>query len=125
MSNLKELAMQPSEDSRSWQNPVDNKTMAVSKSVENHEPGNFDESQLFDLQMLGQGDQIQVCEDGTLPYSGVVDTSAPSLGIIWIRLEGLGERRLIFCTDYRLRRDRTKQWDLTVLPSCEQEPHGG
>jgi hypothetical protein len=119
MSNLKELAMQPSEDSRSWQNPVDNKTMAVSKSVENHEPGNFDESQLFDLQMLGQGDQIQVCEDGTLPYSGVVDTSAPSLGIIWIRLEGLGERKLIFCTDYRLRRDRTKQWDLTVLPSGE------
>lgn len=115
MPNLKELAMQPSQDSQDWQTSVENKTMVVSKSVENHTPSNVDETQLFELQMLGQGDQIQVCEDETSRYSGVVDTSAPSLGIIWIRLEGLGERKLILCTDYRLRQNRTKQWDLAVF----------
>lgn len=93
--------------------------MVVSKSVEDHTTSNLDESQLFDLQMLGQGDRIDVFEDYTSRYSGVVDTSAPSLGIIWIRLQGLGERKIILCTDYQLRQDPPRHWNLTVFSNVE------
>ncbi|MET3773003.1 hypothetical protein ACJJV6_08450 [Arthrobacter nitrophenolicus] len=115
MGNKKGFAAQSSEGSSSWQTSVENKTILVSKSPETQAPGDFDETQLFDLRMLGQGDRIHVSEDDTLRYSGVVDTSAPSLGIIWIRQDGLGERKLIICTDYRLRQARTSHWDLKVF----------
>lgn len=117
MPHLKESATQPFEDTRQWQALVATKAVVVSKSAEDRTPSRLDEGQLLDLEMLGEGDRIQVIEDYTSRYSGVVETSAPFLGIIWIRLEGLGERKLILCTDYRLRQNRTRQWDLTVF-SC-------
>jgi hypothetical protein len=115
MSHPKEPATEPSDDIEHWRTMVDTKTTVESRSAERHTPSRFVEGQLFDLQMLGDGDRIQVLEDYTSRYSGVVDTNAPSLGIIWIRIDGLGERKLILCTDYRLRKDSAQQWDLRVF----------
>lgn len=73
----------------------------------------------FDLHMLRQGDRIQVSEPGASHYSGVVDLIAPSLGIIWLRQDGLGERKLILCPDYLLQQSATSHWDLKIFGSKE------
>ncbi|MEV4954093.1 hypothetical protein [Paenarthrobacter nitroguajacolicus] len=67
-----------------------------------------------DIEMLQPGDQINAWEGNVLISSGLVDLTAPDLGIIWIRQFGLGERKLILCLDYDLHRGPTGQWDLHV-----------
>lgn len=72
-----------------------------------------------DLHMLEVRDRIEVWADGMPIYSGAVDESAPALGILWIRQDGLGERRLIHCRTYLLHRARDHHWILNTFESEE------
>lgn len=69
----------------------------------------------FDLHMLDLGDWIQTWEDGVPSHSGIVDDRAPALGVVWIRRDGLGERKLVHCPAYRLHRTRKNHWALRIF----------
>lgn len=74
----------------------------------------FHDDDRCDLEMLRNGEHINAWEGSILISSGLVDLAAPSLGIVWIRQDGLRERKLILCPNYDLRRGPCGQWNLHV-----------
>jgi hypothetical protein len=51
---------------------------------------------------LHPGQRVQACVDGVAHWTGTVETVAVALGVVWIREDGLGERKLLDLWEYQL-----------------------
>lgn len=91
--------------------------MLATHSEDQNRRADAGETKKFELHALRQGDPIQLWERNVFRGSGIVDLSAPALGIIWIHQDGLGERKLILCPEYHLQQTPTSHWDLEILES--------
>lgn len=56
-----------------------------------------------EMAQLSAGEQIEVWEDDVLLCRGVVEQTAPGLGVAWIRQTGLGARTMICAGDHQVR----------------------
>ena len=59
---------------------------------------------IYDLSRMRPGTPIEVWDHGVIRHHGIVEETAPKLGVVWIRDTGTGERKLLSTTDYDLRR---------------------
>lgn len=59
---------------------------------------------LLGLARVEPGDRVEAWEHGRPRFSGTVSEVAPRLGIMWIREDATGLRRLVSVRDHRLRR---------------------
>ena len=63
---------------------------------------------IYDLGRARPGTPIEVWDHGVIRHHGIVEETAPRLGVVWIRDTGTGtgtgERKMISTVDYDLRR---------------------
>lgn len=52
-------------------------------------------AEVVELAQLAPGAPIEAVTSRGVVYRGFVDDVAPTLGVIWVRLDGLGERVLL------------------------------
>ncbi|HST73596.1 MULTISPECIES: hypothetical protein [Kocuria] len=60
--------------------------------------------QIPDPTALSPGDEVDVWSHRTLLWAGVVEQTAPELGVLWIREARNGTRRLLSTAEHRLTR---------------------
>lgn len=66
------------------------------------------------LTELVVGDRVRAWVGEVLHYTGTVETVAAALGIIWIREDGIGARKLLDARVYRIHRH-----DLPAQPTLQ------
>lgn len=64
-------------------------------------------SEVEDLASLRKGDLVEARSNGVVRWSGVVDDTAPALGVVWIIESIGGSRRILDRDEYSLWRPET------------------
>ncbi|MGX5358220.1 hypothetical protein [Kocuria sp. KH4] len=54
------------------------------------------------VQQLQLGQRVQAQLHGAAHWTGTVETVSVSLGVVWIREDGLGERKLLDLQEYQV-----------------------
>lgn len=54
------------------------------------------------VEQLRRGQQVQAQVHGVPHWTGTVETVAVELGVVWIREDGLGERKLLDLREYQV-----------------------
>ena len=54
------------------------------------------------VEQVHVGQRVQTQVNGVAHWTGTVETVAAPLGVVWIREDGLGERKLLDLREYQL-----------------------
>lgn len=54
------------------------------------------------VELLWPGQSVQARVHGVVHWSGTVETVSVPLGVVWIREDGLGERKLLDLQEYQV-----------------------
>ncbi|MEX5237846.1 hypothetical protein [Kocuria arenosa] len=71
---------------------------AVTRGQPADAPGDIDAT----VDQLRLGQRVQAQGHGVAHWTGTVETIAVELGVVWIREDGVGERKLLDLREYRI-----------------------
>lgn len=60
-------------------------------------------SLIQDLTQVRPGDLLEAVSQGVVHHQGVVEDTAPAVGVVWVRDARIGERKMLATDNFELR----------------------
>lgn len=73
-------------------------------------------TRIRDLATLRRGDQVEAHLRNEVHYRGLVEDTAPGIGVVWIRDDADGSRAILHAEEYAIWLFRTVRPDSSVPP---------